>query len=69
MKVIILAGGWGSRLGKLSDEIPKPMVYVGTRPILWHLMKIYSHYGFNEFIIALGVKGHIIKQYFANYKI
>lgn len=64
MKTIILAGGWGTRLGQLSEVIPKPMVYIGNRPILWHIMKIYSYYGFNDFIIALGVKGRVIKQYF-----
>lgn len=68
MKVIILAGGWGTRLGQLSDLIPKPMVYIGNRPVLWHIMKIYSHYGFNDFIIALGVKGHTIKQYFYDFE-
>jgi len=68
MKVIILAGGWGSRLGQLSSSIPKPMVTVGNKPILWHIMKIYSSYGFNDFIIALGVKGDVIKDFFFNYK-
>lgn len=68
MKVIILAGGWGTRLGRQTEEIPKPMVIIGNRPILWHIMKIYSHYGFNDFIIALGVKAHIIKNYFAQYE-
>ena len=67
MKVIILAGGWGSRLGSLTDFIPKPMVKIGKYPILWHIMKIYSHYGFNDFIICLGVKGDVIKDYFYNY--
>ena len=69
MKVIILAGGWGTRLGSLSESIPKPMVKIGNRPILWHIMKIYSHYGFNDFIICLGVKAEIIKDYFYNYEI
>ena len=68
MKVIILAGGWGSRLGQLSESIPKPMVTIGNKPILWHIMKIYSHYGINNFIISCGVKAHIIKNYFTNYK-
>ena len=68
MKVIILAGGWGTRLGQQSEEIPKPMVPIGNRPILWHIMKIYSHYGFNDFIISCGVKAHVIKNYFANYE-
>jgi len=69
MKVIILAGGWGSRLGQQTDEIPKPMVQIGARPVLWHIMNIYSHYGFNDFIISCGVKAHVIKNYFANYQI
>lgn len=68
MKVIILAGGWGTRLGQLTDSIPKPMVKIGNKPILWHIMKIYSHYGYNDFIIALGVKGEVIKDYFYNYE-
>jgi len=68
MKTIILAGGWGSRLGQLSESIPKPMVTIGNKPVLWHIMKTYSHYGFNDFIIALGVKGHIIKDYFFNFE-
>ncbi len=67
MKILILAGGWGTRLGQRTELIPKPMVKIGNRPILWHIMKIYSHYGFNDFIIALGVKGEIIKDYFYNY--
>jgi glucose-1-phosphate cytidylyltransferase len=67
MKVIILAGGWGSRLGQLSESIPKPLVAIGNKPVLWHIMKIYAHYGFKEFIIALGVKGSKIKEYFSNY--
>ena len=69
MKVIILAGGWGSRLGQLSELVPKPMVLIGNKPILWHIMKIYSYYGFNDFIIALGVKGHVIKNYFHNFEL
>lgn len=68
MKVIILAGGWGSRLGSLTESIPKPMVSIGNKPIIWHIMKIFSQYGFNDFIIALGVKGEIIKDYFYNYE-
>lgn len=67
MKVIILAGGWGTRLGKRTEIIPKPMIKIGNRPILWHIMKIYSHFGYNEFIICLGVKGDIIKDYFYHY--
>jgi len=68
MKVIILAGGWGTRLGQQTEDIPKPMVPIGNRPILWHIMKIYSYYGFNEFIISLGVKAHVIKNYFLQYE-
>jgi len=68
MKTIILAGGWGTRLGQLAELIPKPMVLIGNRPVLWHIMKIYSHYGHNDFVIALGVKGHVIKDYFYNFE-
>lgn len=67
MKVVILAGGFGSRLGEETVLKPKPMVEIGDKPILWHIMKIYSHYGFNEFVILLGYKGYFIKEYFANY--
>lgn len=67
MKVIILAGGWGSRLGRLTELIPKPMVMIGGKPILWHIMKIYGYYGYNNFVICLGVKGEIIKDYFYHY--
>lgn len=67
MKVVILAGGLGTRLSEETTIKPKPMVEIGGRPILWHIMKIYSHYGFNEFIICLGYKGYMIKEYFANY--
>jgi len=67
MKVVILAGGWGTRLGYLTDLIPKPMVNIGGKPILWHIMKIYSYYGFNDFIICLGAKGDVIKEYFFNF--
>ncbi len=67
MKVIILAGGLGTRLQEETEIKPKPMVEIGGRPILWHIMKHYAHYGFNEFIIALGYKGEIIKQYFLDY--
>jgi len=68
MKVVILAGGLGTRLSEETDSIPKPMVRIGDRPILWHIMKIYSHYGFDEFIICLGLKGQIIKEFFCNYR-
>jgi glucose-1-phosphate cytidylyltransferase len=69
MKVIILAGGMGTRLGQQTDSIPKPMVTIGGKPILWHIMKIYSNYGYNDFIISLGYKADIIKEYFRNYNI
>jgi len=64
MKVVILAGGYGSRLGHVTELIPKPMVEVGGRPMIWHIMKTYAHYGFNDFVIALGYKGNVIKDYF-----
>lgn len=67
MKVVILAGGYGTRLSEETDIRPKPMVEIGGKPILWHIMKIYSSYGFNDFIILLGYKGYYIKEYFANY--
>lgn len=67
MKVVILAGGFGTRISEESHLKPKPMVEIGGRPILWHIMKIYSHYGFNDFIICLGYKGYCIKEYFAHY--
>ena len=67
MKVIILAGGWGSRLGQQGETIPKPMVSIGNKPILWHIMKSYSYYGFNDFIISCGVKAQVIKNYFSNF--
>lgn len=67
MKVVILAGGFGTRISEESHLKPKPMIEIGEKPILWHIMKIYSHYGFNDFIICLGYKGYIIKQYFADY--
>ena len=69
MKVVILAGGFGSRLGSITGIIPKPMVSIGGKPILWHIMKSYSHYGFKEFVILLGYKGDVIKDYFYNYKV
>lgn len=67
MKVLILAGGLGSRLSEETTLKPKPMVEIGGKPILWHIMKIYSHYGFNDFIILCGYKGYMIKEYFSNY--
>jgi glucose-1-phosphate cytidylyltransferase len=67
MKVVLLAGGLGTRLAEETSIRPKPMVEIGGKPILWHIMKIYSHYGFNEFVICLGYKGYMIKEYFINY--
>lgn len=67
MQVVILAGGFGTRLSEETVNIPKPMVEIGGKPILWHIMKYYSSYGFNDFVICLGYKGYIIKEYFANY--
>jgi glucose-1-phosphate cytidylyltransferase len=67
MKVVILAGGLGTRLSEETSLRPKPMVDIGDKPILWHIMKIYSFYGFNDFVICLGYKGYIVKEYFANY--
>jgi len=67
MKVVILAGGFGTRISEESHLKPKPMVDIGEKPILWHIMKIYSHYGYNDFVICLGYKGYLIKEYFAHY--
>jgi len=67
MKVVILAGGLGTRLAEETQIKPKPMAEIGDQPIIWHIMKIYSHYGFNDFVICLGYKGYAIKEYFANY--
>ncbi|MGE0323048.1 MAG: glucose-1-phosphate cytidylyltransferase [Polyangiaceae bacterium] len=67
MKAVILAGGLGTRLGEETNLQPKPMVEVGDRPLLWHIMKIYSHWGINDFVVCLGYKGYVIKEYFANY--
>lgn len=67
MKVVILAGGYGTRISEESHLRPKPMIEIGNRPILWHIMKIYSHYGFNDFVICLGYKGYVIKEFFADY--
>ncbi len=67
MQVAILAGGFGTRLSEKTEVVPKPMIEIGGRPILWHIMKTYSEYGFNDFAIALGYKGEIIKDYFVNY--
>ena len=67
MRVVILAGGLGTRLQEETTVKPKPMVEIGGRPILWHIMKHYSHYGFNEFLVALGYKGECIKRYFLDH--
>ncbi|MDQ8031398.1 glucose-1-phosphate cytidylyltransferase [Bordetella genomosp. 1] len=67
MKAVILAGGLGTRISEETHMRPKPMIEIGGRPILWHIMKIYSHYGVNDFIICCGYKGYMIKEYFANY--
>jgi len=67
VKVVLLAGGFGTRLSEETDIKPKPMVEIGGKPILWHIMKLYSHYGFNDFVVCLGYKGYVIKEYFANY--
>lgn len=67
MKVVILAGGLGTRLSEETVLRPKPMVEIGGKPILWHIMKTYSHYGFNDFVVCLGFKGYVIKEYFSNY--
>lgn len=69
MKVVILCGGLGTRLREETEYRPKPMVNIGNKPILWHIMKIYSHYGYNDFILCLGYKGNIIKEYFYNYEV
>lgn len=67
MKVVLLAGGLGTRISEETAARPKPMVEIGGKPILWHIMKMYSHYGMNDFIVCLGYKGYVIKEYFANY--
>jgi glucose-1-phosphate cytidylyltransferase len=67
MKAVILAGGFGTRISEESTLRPKPMIEIGGRPILWHIMKVYSHYGIHDFVICLGYKGYVIKEYFANY--
>lgn len=67
MKALILAGGYGTRLAEETELRPKPMAEIGGKPILWHIMKIYSHYGVHDFVILLGYKGYVIKEYFANY--
>ena len=69
MKVVILCGGRGTRLNEETIVRPKPLIEIGEKPVLWHIMKVYAHYGFNEFILCLGYKGRMIKEYFHNYKI
>lgn len=69
MKVIILAGGWGTRLGQITETIPKPMVMIGRKPIIWHIMKQYSYYGYKDFIVSAGVKANVLKEYFFNYEL
>src|SRR2546425_4410984 len=68
MKVVILCGGQGTRLREETEYRPKPLVDVGGRPILWHIMKLYAHHGFRDFIMCLGYRGHMIKEYFLNYE-
>jgi glucose-1-phosphate cytidylyltransferase len=68
MKVVILAGGMGTRLREETDVKPKPMVEIGGRPILWHILKMYAHHGFQEFVVCLGYKGDVIRDYFVNYE-
>ena len=67
MKVVILAGGMGTRMSDETRSLPKPMVEIGDKPILWHIMKLYASHGFNEFVICLGYRGYLIKEYFSNY--
>ena len=67
MKAVILAGGYGTRISEESGVRPKPMVEIGNQPILWHIMKLYSHYGINDFVICAGYKAEVIKEYFSNY--
>ena len=69
MKTVILAGGYGTRLSEYTDTIPKPMVPIGNKPIIEHIMQIYSNYGYKDFYLALGYKGDVIKDYFKNFKI
>src|SRR3989338_3670805 len=67
MKIVILCGGQGSRIRDVSEIVPKPMLPIGNKPILWHIMKIYAHFGFNDFVLCLGYKGWVIKEFFLNY--
>src|SRR5437762_11980097 len=67
MKVVLFCGGLGTRLGELTENVPKPLVKIGYRPILWHVMKYYAHFGHKDFVLCLGYKGNVIKDYFLNY--
>jgi len=67
MKTVILAGGYGTRLGEATESLPKPMVQIGGKPILWHIMKYYGHHDINDFVVCLGYRGHVIKEFFFNY--
>ena len=67
MKAVILAGGRGTRISEETEVLPKPMVEIGGKPIIWHIMKLYSHYGFNDFIVCLGYRGYMLKEYFSHY--
>ena len=67
MKVVILAGGYGTRISEESHLKPKPMIEIGGKPIMWHIMKYYSHFGFHDFVICCGYKGYVIKEFFADY--
>mgnify|MGYP000933693653 FL=1 len=67
MKVVILAGGLGTRISEETVIKPKPMIEIGGKPIIWHIMKIYAQHGYNEFVVCLGYKGHLLKEYFINY--
>lgn len=69
MKVVILAGGFGTRLGNLTESMPKPMIRIGEKPIIWHIMKMYSHYGYKDFVLSLGYKQEVVKEYFHNYNV
>ena len=69
MKVVIFCGGFGTRIRDVSDELPKPMIPIGRLPILWHIMKYYATFGFNDFVLCLGYKGHVIKEFFTNYEV
>ena len=68
MKVVILAGGFGTRLSEYTESIPKPMVTIGGKPILWHIMRTYAQYGYKDFHLALGYKAEMVKEYFINYR-